>query len=977
MISDVYSLKRAFKDVNNLGLNYASLIYTTKELEFKHCPVTFNFLSSEFVFKNELFESINQLSENDNDDEINIAEVDSESYGITFNISRVGDSYVINGDYAQNTYLGDKFSVFLDNIKEELRFIANYKFDNIVCCLSEPQLGIYLDERVHDKDTAYSATGIFECSGDYSVDELKDTIHALIEKHPILKGRVLETDDLPLLVCDSYPEISITNVDDYSNLIKPFDLDKSLARFFIVDNKYGMFIVYDMHHIISDATSKTIINRDLELALSGKLDKDVDLGFVYASRDSFDSQFKPDYDAAYGFFREMFADIDEVSSLLNDVDGCAGSVSLPIRGVREDILSFVHNKGITVSSFLNAVFAYAYSRFIGGYGVYYTFTEHGRHEDYSQDALGMFVRTIPLIVDCKDSSVDDYVNHVSDLVLDSMSNSVYPFRLLASEFGLSNSITFEYNYDLNDASGVGDEIVFSDEARCVSDLLCVVNDLDDGFLVSLNHVDIISQDTAERFVNVFKEVLIKFLDKETLSDIDYTCSSDLTLLDTFNDTEHDLIYDDVLDAYNVNLSRYPDNMLVSYEDRSYTYGEGAYIAEKVAQRLVDLGVNPHDNIAFLVGRSELYMFCVLGILSCGGVYVPLDDKLPDERIRFILEDTNCGVVIVSDETYNRAVGLIDDDSLVLLNISDIVKGEIGCLSNLSVRYGDLACILYTSGTTGVPKGVKITRKSIINMCENYVCKYGLDSDDVFGLFSTIGFDMSSFVISVVLCAGACLIVVPEDIRLDMSELNEYFINHDVSHTYMATQVAKLFMESIDETSLDVLVTGGEKLGEFSSPEGYSLIDSYGPTESFGFVDSMDNLDKLDYSSDGFVNFNVRFYVLDDELRRVPVGAVGELYIAGYQLADGYLNLDVETSDVFIDNPYDDTEGFNRLYRTGDLVRFLPDGSVAIVGRRDSQVKIRGNRVELGDVESVIRSIDFVEDVTVQTANIWFHLMLLG
>ena len=439
-------------------------------MEFKHCPVTFNFLSSEFVFKNELFESINQLSENDNDDEINIAEVDSESYGITFNISRVGDSYVINGDYAQNTYLGDKFSVFLDNIKEELRFIANYKFDNIVCCLSEPQLGIYLDERVHDKDTAYSATGIFECSGDYSVDELKDTIHALIEKHPILKGRVLETDDLPLLVCDSYPEISITNVDDYSNLIKPFDLDKSLARFFIVDNKYGMFIVYDMHHIISDATSKTIINRDLELALSGKLDKDVDLGFVYASRDSFDSQFKPDYDAAYGFFREMFADIDEVSSLLNDVDGCAGSVSLPIRGVREDILSFVHNKGITVSSFLNAVFAYAYSRFIGGYGVYYTFTEHGRHEDYSQDALGMFVRTIPLIVDCKDSSVDDYVNHVSDLVLDSMSNSVYPFRLLASEFGLSNSITFEYNYDLNDASGVGDEIVFSDEARCVSDL---------------------------------------------------------------------------------------------------------------------------------------------------------------------------------------------------------------------------------------------------------------------------------------------------------------------------------------------------------------------------------------------------------------------------------------------------------------------------------------------------------------------------
>ena len=928
LISDVYSLKRAFKDVNNLGLNYASLIYTTKELEFKHCPVTFNFLSSEFVFKNELFESINYyLSEDDNGHgEISSDVLDSESYGITFNVSRVGDYYVINGDYAQNTYLGDKFSVFLDNIKEELRFIANYKFDNIVCCLSEPQLGVYLDEKVHDKDTAYSTAGIFECNQVYSVDELKDAIHALIEKHPILKGRVLDTGDLPLLICDSYPEISITNVDDYSNLTRPFDLGKSLARFFIVDNKYGMFIVYDMHHIISDATSRVIINRDLGLALSGELDGKVDLGFVYASRDSFDSQFKPDYDAAYGFFREMFADIDEVSSLLNDVDGYAGSVSLPIRGVREDILSFVHDKGITVSSFLNAVFAYAYSRFIGGDKVYYTFTVNGRHEDYSQDALGMFVRTIPILVDCTNASVGDFLSGVSNLILESMGNSVYPFRLLASEFGLSNSITFEYNYDLNDTTGVGDEIVFSDRADCVSDLLCFVNDLDDGFLVSLNHVDIISQDTAERFVNVFKEILVQLLDKETMSDIDYISNDDVELLDSFNDTGHDLDYADVLDAFNDNLSKYPGNTLVSCGDCSYTYAEGAFIADKIASCLRGLGVVEQDKVAFLVERSELYMFCVLGILSCGGVYVPLDDKLPDERIRFILEDTDCGVVIVSDETYDHAVGLVDDNNLVLLNISDIVNGEIGCLSNLSVRYGDLACILYTSGTTGVPKGVKITRKSIINMCENYVCKYGLDSDDVFGLFSTIGFDMSSFVISVVLCAGACLIVVPEDIRLDMSELNEYFINHDVSHTYMTTQVAKLFMDSIDETSLDVLVTGGEKLGEFSSPESYSLIDSYGPTESFGFVDSMDNLDKLDYSSDGFVNFNVKFYVLDDELRRVPVGAVGELYIAGYQLADGYLNLDVETSDVFIDNPYDDTEGFNRLYRTGDLVRFLPDGS---------------------------------------------------
>ena len=288
-------------------------------------------------------ESVNHyLFENiDDGSEINIGRLDFESYGVTFNVSRVDGSYVISGDYAGDTYLGDKIDVFFDNIKDELSFIANYKFDTIVCCLSEAQLGVYLDEKVYDKGTAYSVQGIFECAGDYSVDEVKGAIYALIDRHPILKGRVLDNGDLPLLVCDSYPEISVSDVDDYSKLIKPFDLEKFLSRFFIVDNDEGMCVVYDMHHVISDATSRTIINRDLGLALNGKLDDGLDLGFVYASCDSFESQFKPEYDSAHGFFREMFVDIDEVSSLLEDVDGGVGSVGLPIRGVRFCLLFMI------------------------------------------------------------------------------------------------------------------------------------------------------------------------------------------------------------------------------------------------------------------------------------------------------------------------------------------------------------------------------------------------------------------------------------------------------------------------------------------------------------------------------------------------------------------------------------------------------------------------------------------------------------
>ena len=361
LMKDVYSIKKAFGEVNNLGLNYGSLIYITEELDFKHCPVTFNFLSSEFTFRNELFESIDYYL---SDDDMVIDQLKSESYGITFNVSRIGESYIINGEYAGNTYIGDGFDSFIENIKDELVFIGNYEFNDIVCYLSESQLGVYLDEKVNDKGTAYSVSGILPC-GDKSIDEIKDAIYALVDNHPILKGRVLDTGDLPLLICDSVIDIDVSDSSDYFDFIKPFDLDKSLARFFIVDNDDSRFIIYDMHHMISDATSLAVIKDELNLALNGELDNDVDLGFVYTSNDSFESRFKDEYVIGKKFFDTVFADIDDVQPLLNDIDVCEGCVSLPIRGVREGVESFVHDNGITTNNFLNSVFAYTYSRFVG------------------------------------------------------------------------------------------------------------------------------------------------------------------------------------------------------------------------------------------------------------------------------------------------------------------------------------------------------------------------------------------------------------------------------------------------------------------------------------------------------------------------------------------------------------------------------------------------------------------------------------
>ena len=635
-------------------------------------------------------------------------------------------------------------------------------------------------------------------------------------------------------------------------------------------------------------------------------------------------------------------------------DNEAGSYSLNLDVSNSDIDVLLKSYDISENILFTGVFAYTLSRFAGDNQVLFNVLNNGRDNLSNYESIGMFVNTLPLLVDCNNKDVSSFMGDVKELIFNVFSYNFYPFRILTQEYNINSSILFQFHPNFDDVN----EQYFN-----VSDLEFRIFEKNNKYIVKVIYSSEFSSDTIKRFVESYNMILNQLLGVDNLSDINYVSSSDLELLDTYNDTSYDLTYSDLLDAFNVNLEKSPDNILVSYRDKSYTYGEGAFIADKIALSLKDMGIHKQDKVGFLVEKSELYMFCVLGILSYGGVYVPLDNNHPDKRIRFILDDTDSRVIIVSDETYSRVSGLTDR---LILNISDFFNEDLGCLDYLPVVYGDLACILYTSGTTGLPKGVKITRKSLINVCEYYITEYGLNDSDVYGMFSNIGFDVGNFAINVVMCVGACLSVIPEDIRMDMLKLNDYFIRHNVSHTYVTTQVGKLFMESVDETSLDIMLVGGEKLGNFIMPKGYRVIDAYGPTEAYTFVSLMDNNDKLDSSSVGFANYNIRFYVLDDELRRVPLGAVGELYIAGYQLARGYLNRNDETNKAFINNPFDDEEGYEQIYKTGDWVRLLPDGSLGIVGRRDGQVKIRGNRVELSEIEVVIRELDCVDDVTVQT-----------
>ena len=457
--------------------------------------------------------------------------------------------------------------------------------------------------------------------------------------------------------------------------------------------------------------------------------------------------------------------------------------------------------------------------------------------------------------------------------------------------------------------------------------ITVVNDLDDGFLVSLDHLDNISQDTAERFVNVFKEVLIQFLNKKTLGDISYISNKDILLLDCYNDTEYSFEYDDILLAFNDNLVEYEDNILVGYDDHCYSHGESAFIANKISDMLIQLGITKQDYVALFVERSEWYLLASIGVLTCGAIYVPIETNYPDDRIILMLKDTEAHVVIVDDNNEQHMNKIINDNGLDIdiLNISRILDDDIyssDCLNFVQVNEDDIACVLYTSGTTGTPKGVLVSRKALNNFVSWYVHETNFTCDDVYGMHCSYVFDMHTHALYSPIITGGSLYVVPENIRLDLKALNDYFVKHGCTHTYITSQVGKLFAESGMDTSIKLLCFGGMKLGELDAPDSIGPFESYGPSENLAISTSIFANKRIHHSSIGYFVSNVKGYVLDDEHRRVPLGAIGELYLAGHQLTKGYLNNIDENNRAFFDNPFDDDKSYELIYKTGDLVRII-------------------------------------------------------
>ena len=436
------------------------------------------------------------------------------------------------------------------------------------------------------------------------------------------------------------------------------------------------------------------------------------------------------------------------------------------------------------------------------------------------------------------------------------------------------------------------------------------------------------------------------------------------------------------ELFEMQATRTPDKIAAVCNEDQITYRELNARANQLAHHLRSRGVGPEVSVGICLERGIEMLVGLLGILKAGGVYVPIDQQQPRERIAFMIDDAQVQIVLTQERFRDTFASL--DEVLYL----DTPWTEIGLYTegtkgqkaqntanlNVSVSPDGLAYVMYTSGSTGQPKGVSVPHRAVVRLVKE-TSFANFDENEVFLQLAPISFDASTLELWGSLLNGARLVIAPPATP-SLAELGDLLKRKEVTTLWLT---AGLFHLMVDEQLEDLkgvrqLLAGGDVLSVShverfltACDEGAVLINGYGPTENTTF--SCTHRMSSGWQSGGASVpigspiANTQVYVLDQQMQLVPVGVSGELYVGGAGLARDYLRRPELTAEKFVPHPYSEVPGA-RLYRTGDQVRWLPDGNLEFLGRIDQQVKIRGFRVELGEIEMALNAHESVREAVV-------------
>jgi len=873
----------------------------------------------------------------------------------------------------------------LVNIQEYESVLPDLKLVEDIYPASYLQMGMLLESNLNDKNTYKNILG-YLIKAKFIEAKFIKTWEDLIEKHELLRasfslsskhGWTVCIHKTAQLNCEMYygqDTESLINKERNSGFSYNNDaLFKLIVN--VLDDNYDLIVIF--HHAIQDGWSMaSLMNEFIQ-------------SYVY------EQIIFPNLNLRYGEFvkNELLAinngenvefwkryledlNITRVRWKFNNIKSQNAIFDFSFHLTAEEVQK-VHRLSKRNSVSLDSIFLLAYIKTLA----YFTNNEdiviglvvNNRLEKESGDKiLGLFLNTVPFRYK---------LNNKNDL-LGIFNAKLELFKFKHLPYGYIKSLMKQDLYDFafnfvhfhvleNSNSNI--KYIGGYERTSIPFTLNVAQENNKGFYVDIVvHDDYIDKDYLKYFSMYYRECLSKMLDHAegscSLTEVDYD-----KIINVWNQTEKKYPDNKVIQTlFEEQVKKTPHSIAVVSEDNNLTYSELNAKANKLANYLIqNYNIETESLVAICIDRSEHLLISILAVLKAGGAYIPIDPSYPDQRIKYILDDSAPRVTIVNKSYRNRLEDLTISKKIVTIDSVELDERLISQNSgNLPIRSfaNNLAYIIYTSGTTGSPKGVMIEHKGVVNYIFNIRQFISLSSEDKVDFSTNIGFDLTITTTICALCLGSQVIIYENQLQ-ELDAYQDNLIKKNINVIKLVPSYFELLIDFLPNTKISKVILGGEKLNagiieklcniyaKLKKPLDMIIYDEYGPTEAtvgtcINQVYPGRNL------TIGKPYNNYKVYVLDLNLAPLPIGVIGELYIGGPGLARGYLNQPELTASKFIDNPFQKeqekrTNENRKLYKTGDLVRWLPDGNLEYIGRDDFQVKIKGFRIELEEIEKTL------------------------
>lgn len=889
-----------------------------------------------------------------------------------------------------------EMSKHLTNIKNKIG--SNLRDENIendikIGLASYAQRRIYFASKTTNEcNIMYNIPGVIVFDQEPDSKKLEECFKKLIElqeslrtcfelKNGELFQKVMNNIEFKLNIESS--EQSIEQI--YETFVKPFELEKApLFRVKLVKIKDGktLFLV-DIHHIISDGTSIKIMLEQLSKLYNGEKIKNMGIQYI-------------DYTDIERKKIEENKKIEEY--WMNKFEGNIPVLNMPTVYNRPNVQSYkgenyytiidsklkndierisINNNITPYILMLSALYITLY-KYTGQKDIIIGTPTEGRTLQEIQEMIGMFVNTLPIKAEIKsDMKILSFLEYIKEQCIENIEYQEYPIEKIIKKLKIKRDTSRNPLFDIM--------FIYQNNGipqinlKNINSYGYYINNKISKFDLSLEIIPEKEKINVriEYSIDLFDEKYIKQFFNCYLNSINYIClnlqnkieqveiisqEEKNKIINEFNNTNGYYREDAIINRFEENVMKNPNDVALIYEDYTITYDELNKKANRVANYLLKNGIKESDIITILMDRSPEVIISMIAILKIGAAFLLVDPTYPEDRIKYYIKNSKSRIILKQRniEELNNAI-----------NIEDVFENEKNEFNvNKTIDIDKIAYIIYTSGSTGIPKGVLLTGRNLSNLYEamkqkfeylNYGNKYTVASD------VTIAFDFFIFETLISLTCGLKLVLIDYEGQKNPIKFQEIILKDKIDIIQTTPSVIKMYFENrtIDEAfkRLKYIIFGGENLPyklvkDIKKVTQATIYNGYGPTETTVFT-SIDKIED-DYITIGKPILNTRIYILDKDKKMCPLGIEGEIYITGECVGNGYLNQPELTNQKFINLPYEKT----KFYKTGDLGKWNELGKIEFKGRIDDQVKIRGLRIELGEIENNILLYPDISDCAV-------------